>query len=93
MSNISDLPQGNLGGAVAGFVVRHDDAERFVSGHGVMLLITGGACLLAVFMSWAVRKENARRDNVYKSPEAYSVLERRRHADVGDRAPFFRYTV
>ncbi|GJN73412.1 major facilitator superfamily transporter [Purpureocillium lilacinum] len=84
---------GNLGGAVAGFVVRHDDAERFVSGHGVMLLITGGACLLAVFMSWAVRKENARRDNVYKSPEAYSVLERRRHADLGDRAPFFRYTI
>ncbi|UNI16059.1 hypothetical protein JDV02_002534 [Purpureocillium takamizusanense] len=84
---------GNLGGAVAGFVVRHDEAERFVSGHNIMLLITGAACLLAVFMSWSVRKENARRDRVYKSPESYSVPERRRHRDMGDRAPFFRYTI
>ncbi|KND92688.1 putative transporter [Tolypocladium ophioglossoides CBS 100239] len=84
---------GNLGGAVAGFIIREDDAPRFVSGHGILLLITAASCLLTVLMTWYLRKENARRDRIYKSPDSYTREEKTFEAEKGDRAPFFRYTI
>ncbi|POR36395.1 Putative transporter [Tolypocladium paradoxum] len=84
---------GNLGGAVSGFIIREDNAPRFISGHGILLLITAASCLLTVFMTWHLRKENARRDRVYKSPDSYTREGKSFEAEKGDRAPFFRYTV
>ncbi|PNY23813.1 transporter [Tolypocladium capitatum] len=84
---------GNLGGAVAGFIIREDDAGRFVSGHGILLLITASSCLLTAFMTWYLRKENGRRDREYKCPDSYTREEKMREAEKGDRAPFFRYTI
>ncbi|PHH61416.1 hypothetical protein CDD81_387 [Ophiocordyceps australis] len=49
---------GNLGGAVAAFIIRQDDARRFITGHGILLLVTAASCLLAVFMTWHLRQEN-----------------------------------
>ncbi|KAM4066828.1 major facilitator superfamily protein [Hirsutella rhossiliensis] len=84
---------GNLGGALAGFIIRQDDARRLVSGHGILLLITAASCMLAAFMTWYLRRENSRRDRLCKRQDSYTREEKMAGAEKGDRAPFFRYTV
>ena len=87
-------PQGNLGGAVAGFVVRKDEAEQhYFSGHLTLLGTTTMSFILSGFMTWYLRRENARRDAVHKAPEDYTVEEKLLETDNGDTATFFRYTV
>ncbi|KAM4060508.1 major facilitator superfamily protein [Hirsutella rhossiliensis] len=82
---------GNLGGAVAAFVIREDNARRFISGHGILFLTTAVSCMLATFMTWYLRRENARRDRVYKRRELYTTEEMLAESDLGDEATFFRY--
>ena len=85
---------GNLGGAVAGFVVRKDEAEQhYFSGHLILLGTTTMSFILCGFMTWYLRRENARRDAAYKTPDQYTVEEKKLETDNGDNATFFRYTV
>lgn len=85
--------QGNLGGAVAGFVFRPDDAPHFRSGHGILIAAQSMSLVLALVMTLYVRRENARRDRTYKAPSEYSEEEMKLESDKGDYASFFRYTI
>lgn len=85
--------KGNLGGAVAGFIYRQDDAPRYLSGHGTLIGTLSMSCSLAIFMTWYLRRENARRDTTYKAPTDYTIPEMELEADKGDNATFFRYTI
>ena len=49
--------------------------------------------VLCGFMTWYLRKENARRDAEYKNPADYTRAEKILEKDNGDDATFFRYTV
>lgn len=51
------------------------------------------SCILCIFMTFWLRKENARRDAVHKAPNAYSKDEMILEKDNGDNATFFRYTI
>lgn len=85
--------QGNLGGAVAGFVFRSNDAPNYVSGHLTLLGTLTMSCILSTFMTIYLRRENARRDSVHKDPAEYTMEEKLQETDKGDNATFFRYTV
>lgn len=50
------------------------------------------SCILSIFMTWYLRKENARRDAVHKAPSEYSREEMVLEREKGDNATFFRYT-
>ncbi|KAK7403501.1 hypothetical protein QQX98_010731 [Neonectria punicea] len=84
---------GNLGGAVAGFIYRQEDAPHYRAGHGTLIATLCMSCGLAIFMTWYLRKENARRDREYKAPSEYTLAEMELEADKGDDATFFRYTI
>ncbi|KAG6002943.1 hypothetical protein E4U21_002508 [Claviceps maximensis] len=82
---------GDLGGAVAGFVIQRDNARRFISGHGILLGMISASCLLTVIMTWYCRRENrsrASRQLMRKS----SIQERLRERERGDLASFFVLT-
>lgn len=85
--------QGNLGGAIAGFVVRAEEAPHYRSGHLTLLATTTMSCVLSIFMTWYLRRENARRDREFKPPSEYTREEKVLEKDRGDNATFFRYTV
>lgn len=84
---------GNLGGAIAGFIYRDADAPRFVSGHGILLGTVSMSTILSIFMSWWLRRENKRRDEMHKHPDHFTHEERHAEREKGDHATFFRYTV
>jgi hypothetical protein len=82
-----------LGGAAAAFVIRKSEAPHYHSGHIILLSTTAMSCVLSIFMTIYLRKENARRDSVHKSPLEYSRDEKVLEKENGDNATFFRYTV
>lgn len=85
--------KGNMGGAIAGFIIRKDGARRYVADHGVLLLMTTASCILTVLMTWHLRRENARRDRLHGSPASYAREGKMLEAEYGSHAPFFRYIV
>ncbi|RTE69223.1 hypothetical protein BHE90_016399 [Fusarium euwallaceae] len=84
---------GNIGGAVAGFIYRQEDSPHYRAGHGTLIGTLCMSCGLAIFMTWYLRRENERRDRVYKPPIEYTLAEMEQESDKGDDATFFRYTV
>lgn len=84
---------GNLGGAIAGFIYLKKDSPNFKTGHTTLLCLISMSCLLSLFMTTYLRRENARRDREYKKPEEYTEAERFAEREKGDNATFFRYTV
>ncbi|KEF61622.1 uncharacterized protein A1O9_03190 [Exophiala aquamarina CBS 119918] len=84
---------GNLGGAISGFIYLSKDSPKFTPGHAILIgLITMSTCL-QIFMTIYLRRENARRDAEYKSPDQYTSQDRDAEREKGDNATFFRYTV
>ncbi|KAI5781445.1 major facilitator superfamily domain-containing protein [Geopyxis carbonaria] len=88
---------GNLGGTIAAFVYRKTDAPRYFSGHGLLMGTTAMSCVLCIFMTWYLRKENARRDEAMREKgltlDDYTEEMRVSEREKGDNATFFRYTV
>lgn len=88
---------GNLGGAIAGFVYQAKDKPRYYPGHGTLIGTVTMSLCLCCFMTWYLRKENARRDALAvtsgKSAENMSDEEKHEQREMGDNATFFRYTV
>jgi len=84
---------GNLGGAIAGFIYRKQDAPHYRTGHGTLIGTICMSTALSIFMTLYLRRENARRDREYKKPEEYTTEEKLLEREKGDNASFFRYTV
>lgn len=51
------------------------------------------SCVLCIFMTIYLRRENARREATHKSPEEYTRAEKELETTRGDNATFFRYTI
>jgi hypothetical protein len=84
---------GNLGGIIAGFIYLSKDSPKFTKGHAILIgLLTMSTCL-QVFMTFYLRRENARRDAEYKAPDQYTTEDKAAEREKGDNATFFRYTV
>lgn len=61
-------------------------------GHGTLVATIGMSTVLCIFMTIYLRRENARRDRLYKAPSEYTQEERLLETEKGDNATFFRYT-
>lgn len=72
---------------------RKDDAPRYLSAYLTLVGMMALTSVCSVFLTWYLRKENARRDAEYKAPEEYTIEEKMQESDKGDNATFFRYTV
>ncbi|KFH41752.1 putative transporter -like protein [Hapsidospora chrysogenum ATCC 11550] len=84
---------GNLGGAISAFVFRNNEAPHYRSAHLILLGTTTMSFCLCGFMTWYLRRENARRDREYKAPDEFTRDEKLLDKDMGDYAKFFRYTI
>ncbi|KAK2593704.1 hypothetical protein QQS21_008612 [Conoideocrella luteorostrata] len=84
---------GNMGGSASGFMFRNDEAPRYTSGYVTLVAMTALTCVSSIFMTWYLRRENARRDNEHRRPDEYTHEEKMLESERGDNATFFRYTV
>lgn len=84
---------GNLGGTISAYIFLPKDAPHYRHGHGALIGFCAMACLLSIFLTIVLRRENARRDRVNKRPEDYTAEEKAAERHLGDHASFFRYTV
>lgn len=84
---------GNLGGAIAGFIYQTKWAPHFYPGHGTLIGTLSMSLVLQIIMTIYLRRENKRRDAMYKPPSEYTEEERIQEREKGDNATFFRYTI
>lgn len=84
---------GNLGGIIAAYLFLPKHAPRYRPGHGTSIAMNGMACILSIFMTVYLRRENARRDKQHKRPEEYTVEELGPERELGDNASYFRYII
>lgn len=84
---------GNMGGMIAAYLYQAKDRPTYYPGHGTLLGFQAMSACLTLFMTIYLRRENARRDRMYKDPAAYTEAERVAEREEGDYASFFRYTV
>lgn len=78
---------------MSGFMFRNDEVPRYLSGHVTLVGMSLLSAACSVFMTWYLRRENARRDAEYKNPQDYTLEEKMQEREKGDNATFFRYTV
>lgn len=85
---------GNLGGVIAGFCFRSQDAPRYFSGYGLLIGMITMSVILSVFMHIYLKRENARRDgalvarglnlNSYTEEMKYAEREKGDYASVSN---------
>ncbi|KAI5459562.1 major facilitator superfamily domain-containing protein [Mariannaea sp. PMI_226] len=84
---------GNFGGTIAAYLFLVKDSPRYFPGFGTLLGLQSMACILAIWMTIYLRRENVRRDRIHKPPSEYTESEKIAERDRGDDATFFRFTV
>lgn len=84
---------GNMGGMIAAYLYLAKDRPTYYPGHGSLLALQAMSCVLSIFMTIYLRKENARRDRENKPLVEYTEEEKHAEREAGDDATFFRFTV
>jgi hypothetical protein len=84
---------GNLGGVISAYMFLPRDAPQYAHGHSGLIALSAAAAVLSTIMTGYLRWENASRDKKWKAPRDYTPDERSMMRGMGDRAPFFRFTV
>ncbi|KAI9366978.1 major facilitator superfamily domain-containing protein [Aspergillus egyptiacus] len=84
---------GNLGGVLSSFIYRTQDKPHYRIGHGTLIGCLTMSTILCTIMTVYLRRENKRRDGLFKPPAEYTEEERTAERERGDYASFFRYTV
>ena len=79
---------GNLGGAMASNFYRTQDAPGYLMGHGIEMGFVVLAIVFGVLLRWMYGHINKKRDADVGAADRYSDNEL---AEMGDRAPTFRY--
>jgi hypothetical protein len=71
--------------------------DRFIPGHVTLASTVSMSAILTIFMSWYLRRENARREQWAAEhnmqPENYTEEQKLAEREKGDNASFYRYTV
>jgi hypothetical protein len=87
---------GNLGGICGSNIFLAAQAPRYPTGFGTGM----GICLCAIVMAWVLRKayarENAKRDGMLAEEGEEAIRARYTEEELlamGDKSPFFRYTL
>ncbi|KAF4551340.1 MFS-type transporter-like protein 23 [Elsinoe fawcettii] len=84
---------GNLGGILASFIYLSRNGPQYTQGHCILIGLLTMSGTISATMSAYYRRENRRRDRLYKKPSDYTVEEKAAEREKGDHATFFRFTV
>lgn len=84
------IGMGNMGGAMASNFYRQKDAPGYLLGHGLELGFVALAIIGCGLLRFSYGRINRKRDENENDTEAYTDAQL---ADLGDRAPTFRYNL
>ena len=87
---------GNMGGICGSNIFLAAQAPRYWTGYGTGLGICLAAIVAALVLRWAYARENKRRDEYMadkSDDEIRSMYSTQELLDMGDRSPFYRYTL
>ncbi|VUC20936.1 unnamed protein product [Clonostachys rosea] len=84
---------GNISGIISSYLFLPKDSPTYYPGIGSLAGLYTLALLLCTLMTIYLRRENARRDREYSSPENYTAEQRYIEREYGDNATYFRYTI
>lgn len=85
---------GNAGGVISSFIYPREDRPRYIKGHAICAAYCGTCCVLAIFMTIYLKRQNIKRDNAIAARgKPYSAEEKKEYENDGDSAPFFRYVL
>lgn len=80
----------NYGGVIGSNIFLARESPRYPLGYGFSLGILAAACLLALWLSFMLKRENKKRDRMSEA-EVRSRYSEDELADMGDKSPLFRY--
>ena len=83
---------GNLGGAVGTNIYLSKEAPHYWTGYGVSLGVVALSIIASFTMKVKLQRENARRDAMSEADIRARYTDQEL-SDMGDRSPFFRYTI
>jgi hypothetical protein len=87
---------GNLGGICGSNIYIASQAPKYRTGFGVCLAISVCAIIAAIVLRFAIQRENSRRLRYldeHGEDEIRSRYSEQELLDMGDRSPFFKYTL
>jgi MFS family permease len=87
---------GNMGGIMGSNIYLAREAPKYTTGFAVSLAMCCGAIAMTFVLRWAYAKENRKRDEMFANHSEDEVRARysdQEMLDLGDRSPFWRYTL
>jgi hypothetical protein len=87
---------GNFGGIAGSNIYLAREAPKYQTGFGVSLAVCVSAVIMAYVLRVSFRRENARRDRMMEEQGEAAIRAMytdQQLLDMGDRSPFYRYTL
>ena len=87
---------GNMGGIMGSNIYLGREAPKYRTGFGCSLAMCIAAIGMTFVLRWAYTRENAKKDQLFKDHSEAEVRARyseQELIDLGDKNPFFRYTL
>lgn len=87
---------GNMGGIMGSNIYLAREAPKYRTGFGVSLAMCVAAIAMTFVLRWAYGQENKKRDQLFLEHSEEEIRARytdQEMLDLGDRSPFWRYTL
>lgn len=87
---------GNMGGIMGSNIYLKREAPKYTTGFAVSLTMCCCAIVMTFVLRWAYRRENAKRAKLqaeHSEEEIRAMYSEQEMLDLGDKSPFFRYTL
>lgn len=87
---------GNMGGIMGSNIYLAREAPKYRTGFGVSLAMCIAAIAMTFVLRWAYARENAKREKLFQEHTEEEIRARytdQEMLDLGDRSPFWRYTL
>lgn len=86
------LSIGNLSGILGSNIFIQNEAPRYWAGYGTCLGLVVAGQVMALILRWSYKKSNSERDRMTEEEirTKYTEAELLR---IGDKSPYFRYTL
>lgn len=86
------ISMGNLGGIAGSNIFLAREAPHYWTGYGFILAVDCCALAICLFLRFKIKHINAQRDLINEG-EVRSKYSEQELLEMGDRSPFFRYTL
>lgn len=86
------LSIGNLSGVLGSNIFIQAEQPRYWAGYGTCLFLVVAGQIMALVLRWSFKKSNAERDRMTEE-EIRAKYSEAELLQIGDRSPYFRYTL